>query len=78
MRPPITAARAPDWDSFHLQIFSTKNFQELFSGLLVQSYHRSCGKSAKLYSHGKVTTPRRENRKILHENIILKANAPDV
>jgi hypothetical protein len=29
---------------------------------------------AQLDSHGKLTTPRRKNRKIWHENEILKAN----
>jgi hypothetical protein len=28
---------------------------------------------AQLHSHGKLTTPRRENRKIVYENEILKA-----
>jgi hypothetical protein len=32
------------------------------------------GLIAKLHSHGKLTTERRENRKIRHENEILKAN----
>jgi hypothetical protein len=32
---------------------------------------------AQLHSHGKLTTPRRENRKIRHENEILKANEHD-
>jgi hypothetical protein len=31
---------------------------------------------AQLYSQGKLTTPRRESKKILHTNKILKANEP--
>jgi hypothetical protein len=32
--------------------------------------------TAQLYSQGKLTTPRRKNWKIRHENKILKANEP--
>jgi hypothetical protein len=32
------------------------------------------GSKYRLHSQGKLTTPRRENRKIRHENVILKAN----
>jgi hypothetical protein len=32
------------------------------------------GSKCQLHSQGKITTPKRENRKIQHANVILKAN----
>jgi hypothetical protein len=68
--------RAPDWTVSIFKIFLPKqHLHESRSGLLVRGYNSSCRKSqAQLDSQGKLTTPRRENRKIQHENEILKTN----
>jgi hypothetical protein len=58
------------------KIFPQKqHLHERRSGLPVRGYNISCGKSnSPAPPTGKLTTPRRKNRKIGHENEILKAN----
>jgi hypothetical protein len=66
--------RAPDWDSFRLQ----NNI--CMSSEVVSQYGAMTEAAesliAQLYSQGKLTTPRHENRNIQHKNEILKANEP--
>jgi hypothetical protein len=65
--------RAPYWGSFPPK----QHMHERRSGLPVRGYNRSCAAEsliAKLHSHGKLTTPRRQNREIRLENEILKEN----
>jgi hypothetical protein len=59
------------------KIFPLKqHLHERRSGLPVRGYTTGAAESliAQLHPQGKLTTPRRENQKIWHENEILKAN----
>jgi hypothetical protein len=62
------------------KIFPPKqHLHESFRLLPVRGYDTSCGKSkspAPLTVYGNLTTPRHENRKIRHENKLLKAKEP--
>jgi hypothetical protein len=72
--------RAPDNDpvSIFNLIPPNQHLHERRIGLLVRGYMTEAAESliAQLHSHNKLTTPRRENLKIRHENESLKANEP--